>query len=93
MVILFSYMCNTIINFLRIQKNLIYFLTINILHKVFLILQLQVIAGFVFVQVHINDEGFLILIVTFLEKFYFLYNLISCLSGCHSELHQNKYCS
>ena len=58
-----------------------------------LILQVQVILGFVFVQVHINDEAFLVMIVTFLEKFCLLYNIISCLSGCNSELHLGKFCS
>ena len=41
----------------------------NILREVFLLLQMQVIVNFVFVQVHISDEAFLVLIVTFLEKF------------------------
>ena len=43
-------------------------------------MQVQVIVKFVFVQVHITDGAFLVLIVTFLEKFYLLYSLISCLS-------------
>ena len=42
------------------------------------------ILKFVFVQVHIIDEAFLILIVTFLERFCLLCKPISCLSGCHS---------
>ena len=56
-------------------------------------MQVQVIVKFVFVQVHISDEAFIILIVTIFEKFFLLYSLILCLSGCHSELHQNRYCS
>ena len=81
------------INFLQSRKKFIFFLTTNILHKVFLILQVQVIVELVFVQIHISDEAFLVLIVTFLEKFYVLYSLISCLSGFHTELHQNMYFS
>ena len=41
---------------------------------------------FVFFQVHIVDVVFLILKVTFLEKFCLSRSLISCLNVCHSEL-------
>ena len=50
------------------------------LHKVFLILQVQVMVKFVFFQVHVSDEAFLVLIVTFLENFYFLYSPIQLMS-------------
>ena len=46
----------------------------------------QVIVEFMFVLVRINDVVFLILIVTFPEKFCSLYGLFSYLNGCHSEL-------
>ena len=51
------------------------------------------IVKFVFVQVHMNDETFLVLRVTFLENFCFLFSTISCVSELRSELHQNRYCS
>ena len=86
-------MCNNTIYFLRRQKNLIYFLTTNILREEFLIVQVQVIVTIVFVQVHISDETFLVLIVTIPEKSYLMCSPISSLSGCLSELRQNRYCS
>ena len=46
-----------------------------------------------FVLIRINDVMFPKLIATFPEKFCFLYSLISCLNGCHSEFHQIKCCS
>ena len=42
---------------------------------------------------HINGVVFLVLIMTFLENFYLLYSLISCLSVCQNELRQNMCCS
>ena len=86
-------MCNIIVCFLHSQRNSIYFLLVGILHTVFLVLLMQVVVEFVFVLVCINDVGFLILIVTFPEKFGLLYSLIACLNEYHSELRQNKYCS
>ena len=47
------------------------------------------IVEIVFVLFHISDGVFLNLILTFLENFCLLYNLIPYLSG----LRQNKYCS
>ena len=49
-----------------------------------------VTVDFVFFQVHIIGVVFLILRVTFLEKFCLLCNLVSCLIVYHSELRQNK---
>ena len=54
---------------------------------------MQVIVEFVFLQVRIIDVVFQVLLTTFLEKFYILYNLISCLGVCHNELRQNDRCS
>ena len=51
------------------------------------------IAKFVFFQVRIYDVVFQVLIETFLEKFYLLCNLVSCLDEFHNGLHQNKCCS
>ena len=51
------------------------------------------IVEFVFVLFHISDGVFLNLILTFLESFCLLYNLIPYLSGFQSGLRQNKYCS
>ena len=48
-----------------------------------------VTVEFVFFQVHTVDEVFLILRVTFLEKFCLLCNLVSYLNVYHSELRQN----
>ena len=60
---------------------------------VFLELLVLVIVEFVFFQVHINDVVFLVLIMTFLEKFCLLCSLISNLSVCHNKLCQNMCCS
>ena len=60
----------TIKCFLRSQENLIYFLIIKILRRVFLILLMRVIVRFVFILIRIFDVVFLIQKVTFLEKFY-----------------------
>ena len=49
------------------------------------------IVKFVFVRVHISDEVFLTLIVTFLEIFCLLCSPISNLSECHKELRQKKF--
>ena len=87
------YMCKTIVYFLRFRWNLIYCLIINIVRMVFLILLVRVIVEFVFVLVQISDWVFLILITKFLEICCFLYNPTSYLSGCHSGLRQNKYCT
>ena len=59
------------------------------------ILELLVLVTveFVFFQVHIVDVVFLVLIMTFLEKFCLLCSLISCLNVYHSELRQNVCCS
>ena len=54
MVILFSHICNAIICFLRNLKILIFCLIITIPHKVIIILRVQVIEKFVFVQVHMT---------------------------------------
>ena len=54
---------------------------------------MQVIVKFVCVRVRIVDGVFRVLFKTFLEKFYLLYSLITCLGVCHSELRQNKCCS
>ena len=70
MVILFLYKYKTIKCFRRDQENLICFLIINILRRVFLTLLVQVIVGFVSFLIRIVGEVFLIWRVTFLEKFY-----------------------
>ena len=70
MVILFWCKYKTIKCFLRNHKNLISFLIISILRKVFLVLLMRVIVRFVFFLIRIVDEVFLIQIVTFLGKFY-----------------------
>ena len=70
MVILFWCKYKTIKSFLRSQENLIYFLIINILRRVFLVLLMRVIVRFVFFPIRIVDVVFLIQKVTFLEKFY-----------------------
>ena len=54
---------------------------------------MQVIVKTVCVQVRIVDGVFQILSKTFLERFYLLCSLISCLGVCHSELSQNECCS
>ena len=73
MAILFWYKYKTIKYFLRSLKKLICFLIISILRKVFLILLVRVIVGFVFFPIRIVDEVFLTRRLTFLEKFdYFL---------------------
>ena len=69
MVILFWYKYKTIKCFLRSLKNLIYFLIVNILRRVFIILLVQVIVGFVFVLIRIVGKVFLIQRVTFPGKF------------------------
>ena len=69
MVILFWYKYKTIKCFLRSLENLICFLIINILRRVFLILLVQVIVGFVFVLIRIVGEVFLIQRVLFPKKF------------------------
>ena len=51
------------------------------------------IEEFVCVQVHISDGVFQVLSQTFLERFYILCSLISCLGLCHSELRQTECCS
>ena len=51
---------------------------------------MQVIVEVVFFQVRIIDVVFQVLLKTFLEKFYLLYSLVSCLGVCHNELRQNK---
>ena len=53
---------------------------------VFLELLVLVTVEFVFFQVHIFDVVFLILKVTFLEKFCLLCNLISYLNIYHSDV-------
>ena len=88
-VIHFWYKCKTIKCFLHNQGNLIYLRIINILHMVFLELLVRVIVKSAFFCVHIIGVVFLVLIVTFLEKFYLSCNLISCLNVCHNELRQN----
>ena len=60
---------------------------------VFLELLVLVTVEFVFFQVHIVDVVFLILKVTFLEKFCLFCSLISCLNVYHKELRQNMCCS
>ena len=65
----FWYKYKTIKDFLRSQENLISFLTISILRRVFLILLVRVIVVFVSVLIRIIGEVFLIRRVTFLEKF------------------------
>ena len=79
---------NTINCFLDSQGKLICFRKVNILHMVFLELLLRVLVEFVFFQFRIIDVVFLILIITFLEKFCILCNLISYLGVCHNELRQ-----
>ena len=54
---------------------------------------MQVIVEIVCFQVRIIDVVFQVLFTLFLEKFNLLYNLISYLGVCHSELHQNERCS
>ena len=51
------------------------------------------IVKFVCVQVRIVDGVFQVLSKTFLEKFYLLCSLNSCLGVCHSELRKNECCS
>ena len=51
---------------------------------------MQVILEFVFFQVRIIDVVFRVLLKTFLEKFYFLYSLLSGVN--HDELRQNECC-
>ena len=58
---------------------------------VFLELLVLVTVEFVFFQVHI--AGFVILKVTFLEKFCLLCSLSSYLNVYHSELPQNVRCN
>ena len=81
------------IYFFRSQKTLICFLTIKILYKGLIVLLVQGIVKFVCYQIRIIDKLFQVLSKTFLEKFYLFYNLISCLSVCHSGLRQNECCS
>ena len=69
MVILFWCKNKTIKYFLRNLENLICFLIISILRKIFLVLLVRVIVGFVFFPFRIVNEVFLIQKVTFLEKF------------------------
>ena len=52
---------------------------------VFLVLLVRVIVESAFFQVHIIGVMFLVLIMSFLEKFYLSCNLISHLSICHNE--------
>ena len=59
---------------------------------VFLELLVRVIVESVFFRVHIIGVVFLVLIITFLEKFYLSCDPISCLSVCHNELRQNMCC-
>ena len=68
--ILFWCKYETINCFLRNQENLIYFLILNILRKVFLVLLMRVIVRFVFFLIRIVDEVFLIQKMTFIGKFY-----------------------
>ena len=68
--ILFWCKYKTIKRFLRNQENLICFLIINILLRVFLILLMRVIVRFVFFLIRIVDVVFLNQKVTFLEKFF-----------------------
>ena len=49
------------------------------------------IVKFVFFQVRIIDVVFQVMLKTFLEKIYFLYNLVSCLGVFHSELRQTEF--
>ena len=60
MVILFWCKYKTIIYFLRNLENLICFLIISILRKVFLVLLVRVIVRFVFFPIRIIDEVFLV---------------------------------
>ena len=69
MVIFFWCKYRTIKCFLHSQENLICFLIISILRKVFLLLLVRVIVGFVFFPIRIVDEVFLIQKVTIPEKF------------------------
>ena len=62
--------------FLPAQENLIYCLIINILHKIFLVLLVQVIVKFV---KSLFTDVFLIPTVTFLEGFCLICNQISSL--------------
>ena len=66
MVILFWCKYKTIKYFLRNLENLICFLIISILRRIFLVLLVRVIVGFVFFPISIVDEVFLIQKVTFL---------------------------
>ena len=70
MVILFWCKYKTINCVLRNQENLICFLIINILRKVFLALLMRVIVRFVLFLNRIVDEVFRIQKVTFLGNFY-----------------------
>ena len=88
-VTLFWYKCNTIKCFLHNQGNLIYFRLMSIVHMVFLELLVRAIVESAFFRVQIIGVVFLVLIVSFLEKFNLLCNLISCLSVRHKELRQN----
>ena len=92
-VILFWCKSKTIKCFLRNQGNSIYFRIIIILHVVFLEMLVLVIEKSAFFRVHIVGVMFLVLIMTFLEKFFFLCNLSSCLSVFHTKLRQNMCCS
>ena len=60
----------TIIYYLPSQESLIFFRIINILRRVILELLVRVIVESEFFLIHIVDVVFLILKVTFLEKFY-----------------------
>ena len=68
-VILFWCKYKTIKSFLHYQGSLIYFRIKIILRKVFLDLLVLAIVKSVFFGVHIVDVVFLVLIMTFLEKF------------------------
>ena len=82
MVILFWYKYKTIKYFLRSLVNLIFFLTISILRRVFLVLLVRVIVGFVFFPIRIIGEVFQIWRVTFL--------LTSYLSEYRNEYYRNR---
>ena len=70
MVIFFWCKYKTIKNFSHSHGSLIYFWIVNILRKVFLELLVRVTEESQFFLIHIVDVVFLILKVTFLEKFY-----------------------
>ena len=89
-VILFWYKYKTIKYFLRSLENLIYFQTISFLRRVFLILLVRVIVGFVSFPIRIIGEVFLIRRVTFLEKFDKLCSLTSYLSKYHDGYYRNR---